>query len=265
MWGQIIGAVAGPLLGGLFGRGDKRRARRAQQQREAILRQMQALAGEGADRGRRFMDTYERDFLPVAREAIDAARQVGRPDLAGISADNATAFQNQRGAMQREMGRRGVNPLDGAWAGEQADLANAEAASLVFNRNAARRGAASERASALHSAAGLGQMPLSAGVNLFGNAQNALAGVASGHGDDAQMYRDSAAATSGAVSQMVGNVVGIATGGPKAGGAKSSSMPWGNFVQRVGSPSPNMQMPTGNSPMRYWGNTGQGWNFGGGY
>lgn len=240
MWQMILAQGASTLLGRLFSRGDRKRAKRAQQQQEAILRQIQALAGEGADRGRRFMDTYERDFAPVAREAVDAARQVGRPDFAAINADNATAFQQQGDAMTRSMQRAGINPLDGAWASAQADLRNNEAASLVLNRNTARRGAASDRFNALSGAASLGQMPLQAGISLFGNATSALGGVADRYSENANMYRDSAAATQQGVGQIIGNIAGSFKGGGKAGG-----IPWGNFVQRAGTPLRGNMAPTG--------------------
>lgn len=265
MFGQILAAVGSQLLGGLFSRGDRRRAKKAQKQQEAILRQLQALATEGAGRGREFLDTYQRDFLPVAREAIDAARQVGRPDLAGISADNATAFQQQGDAMVREMRRAGVNPLDGAWSGAISDLKNNEAASLVLNRNAARRVAANDRYTALSGAAGLGSMPLQAGLSMFGDAQSALAGVGDRYGQNAQMYRDSAAATTAAVSNLAGQTFGAfkATPGAPAGG---KNIPWGNFVQRVGTPNAMNMAPTGAGMPGYMPGTsaaGQWWGIGG--
>ncbi|MBP8177527.1 MAG: hypothetical protein KAX77_07125, partial [Xanthomonadales bacterium] len=204
----------------------------ARQAQEAMLAQLRALSAQSATRGNSFLDTYERDFAPVAREAVDAARQVGRPDLAGISADNASAFQQQRGAIQRQMQRAGVNPLDGMYGSIMGDLANAEGQSLVLNRNQARRGAAMDRYNALSGAAELGQMPLNAGINLIGSAGNMLSGGAQQYGQVAQGYSDSAAATSAAINNIAGMAAGYASGG--SGGANAGVKGQGQMVQSTG-------------------------------
>lgn len=277
MWPLVIMA-AGMVAGQLAGRSDRKRAKKARQAQEAMLAQLRALAAQSSTRGNSFLDTYERDFAPVAREAVDAARLVGRPDLAGISADNASAFQQQRGAIQRQMARAGVNPLDGMYGSIMSDLANEEGKSLVLNRNQARRGAAMDRYNALSGAAQLGQMPLQAGINLIGSAGNMLSGGAQQYGQVAQGYSDSAAATAAAISNIagmaaagVGNSGGAnagvkgqgtmvqsnskstapvgAVGASGAGPVYPSGVPWGDFVMRNG----GVRMPY------YGAGAGAGW------
>ncbi len=237
--------AASSIIGGIISSRGKKKANR---ERQKYLKKLTEMSQRLEQRGTNYLDTYDREFLPVAREAVDAARQVGRPDLAAISADNATAFGNQQGAMQRDMQRSGVNPLDGAWSSALGDVKNNEAASLVFNRNAARRGAATERYQALSGAAGLGLPMLQAGGNLLGQSAQTL-GAATDQGnrvaDGIQDRYDGIANSIGAAAgsfagggqKKVGGGAGM-VGGKSAGGGmvvdNQRGVPWNSFVSRAG-------------------------------
>lgn len=238
-------AAGATIIGGILG---NRGRKKAERERKAYLQKILAMSQRLEARGTGYMDTYDREFLPVAREAVDAARRVGRPDFAAINADNATAFQNQRGAMTREMQRAGVNPLDGAWASAMGDVANNEAASLVLNRNSARRGAAADRFNALSGAAGLGLPLLSAGSNLLGQAGSMLAEGGAHNERIAAGIQD----RYDQIANTIGAVAGTITGGGKAGGGSGivagggksapggmvvdnfKGVPWSSFVSRAG-------------------------------
>jgi len=117
-------------------------------------------------RGQAFIDRWDTEFSPVVREAIDAARQTGRPNLEAVTADNAAAFEAMRGRAERDLRRAGMTPADGAWLDTTENANNAEALSLVTGRNQERARAGMQRANAMISASQLGNPMLHLGADM---------------------------------------------------------------------------------------------------
>lgn len=263
MWEQVAVAVGSQLLGGLFGRKDRKRARQAEAQQRAIMAEMQRIGQQQMQRGQELINRWDAEFSPVIREAVNAARQTGQPNLEAVTADNAAAFEAMRGRAERDLRRAGMTPADGGWIDMTGNANNAEALSLVTGRNQERARAGMQRANAMISASQLGNPLLNLGADLersgmsfMGNAMYGQAGLL---GEQAQRFRDSAAGWQQAFGNLAGQIIGGM--GQNAGGAKVTGpapqirvdapqrpqfgvenlvtrgdrLPWGSFLSRAGS------------------------------
>ena len=222
MWAQIAVAAGSQILGSLFGRKDRRRARQAEAQQAAILAEMRRIGEQQMQRGQALINRWDQEFSPVVREAIDAARQTGRANLEAVTADNSAAFEAMRGRAERDLRRAGMTPADGGWLNMTDQANNAEALSLVTGRNQERARAGMQRANAMISASQLGNPLLNlgadierAGLGFMGGAMGNQAGLL---GDQAGRARESAAGWQAALGNLAGQAIG-GMGGGKSGTA----------------------------------------------
>lgn len=210
-WGQFA-AAAVSYLGSR--EANKKGKKKGKLEDQALQQQMDLARrqGEISEEQYQFWLTH---YKPLAEQAISEAQRDVVPDYAAITADNAGAYNSQRGSMTRQAQRYGMSPVDGAFGAALERSGADEAKSLVFNRNRAREGAKGQKLTNLMGVYGMGSgMP--------GLAATTAANAGSGFGNAANAY--------GAGAQQA---YGMAQQDAAGWGSFASSMPWQQLWSRV--------------------------------
>lgn len=167
---------------GPSGNGESRRYQnQADAQTGAMSRNAGALSGLGmqsARTGQGLIGSYNSTFLPVAQRMALQAELPEQPYIDQAVNDVGNQFGAARGAMARNLGRMGVNPNSGAWAGNEQDWALAEAAARSGAAGRSRLQLKRENFNRMGQVAGIGQGVLGAGAGLVGQGMGALSSAA---------------------------------------------------------------------------------------
>jgi hypothetical protein len=174
----LITMAASALLSAKQAKSAKNAQGKAQAAADKIENDRLALARKSDARAEELYGRYQRTFVPLEDQLIrDATRKVNPDVEAGLAAaDVESALATQRGALSRQIGRRGINPADGAVADAEARLALAGGKARAGASTMARRNAVADQRARLAQAVALGR-------NLPGMAYNYDAQAGSGLSD----------------------------------------------------------------------------------
>lgn len=181
----LIGAVAAPLVGGLFA-GDAASAPQQQyntanDQGSAVAGQQMALANNQDARAEEQWQRYKQTYAPAEDQMLEEAKGVGsvanQNKAAGDAAAGVSAsFANARDQLAKNPG---VNPSSQQYQQQAGQIALAEAASSASAQTGAREAVKDRATAQLTNAVSLGK-GLPASANSFATAGSAAAGSAGG-------------------------------------------------------------------------------------
>lgn len=222
---MAFAAIAAAVIGAYSANRSASNQRRATRgQRQATDQQMELAQRQAALAEQQYADWRE-NFFPLGLEMIDEARKDVRPDYARIAADNAGAFNAQRGGMTRAAQRMGINPQSGVWGTSMQRLGSEEAKTHVLARNRAREDGKGQRFRNMAAVYGMGSgMPGVAG-SVLGSAAGSAGNAAAGYGALAAAAGRAGAEEAAGWGQVVGSIpwgsIWSSMGGGTAGAAAS--------------------------------------------
>lgn len=205
-------ALAGLAVSVIGGMSANKKKKKAQKKQDAAAERQAALAERAAALAEEQYKDWKSTFFPLAQESAIEARKEVRPDYDRIAADNAGAYNAQRGSMVRSAQRYGMDPTDGAFGTSLARLGADEAKTGVLARNRAREDGKGQRLRNMAAVYGMGS-------GMAGNATAGLSGASSQFGNIAAGYGNTAA---GYAQEASNDAAGA--------GQAFGSIPWGQFM-----------------------------------
>ena len=232
-WIQLGVAAVGMLAG----RSAKKKQQKAAAAQQATADAQLQLSKDQQAFARKQYDDWYGTFFPLAGEAVSEARKDVRPDFERIAGDVRGQYEGQRGAMIRTAQRYGMNPADGAFSDNLAQLGNDEAKTHVLARNRARQDSKGQKLNNMMAAYGMGSGMPGLSAQTMAQSGASLGAAGAGYGNAAAAHGQNAADASYGVSNALG------------------SIPWGQFLNRgggganssAGPYSGGYQMPNGGS------------------
>ena len=219
------------LFSAIEGRKAAKAQRRAMAEQTAIMRRQQELAEKqfGIYEGEynRFNDTYS----PLEGEIIDQARTIGRPDYEGVlrraTTDYTKARDQTRGESMRTYQRMGVDPSNPMYMRGVGRTNVADALALSTARNMAREAERTRTQTlgfeARKQAYGMGTQRLGQFTGAPATAMSGFNNVASGFGQQADIYGQGAAGAYGVTGYALNNLANMDWSGFGRGGSKLAS------------------------------------------
>jgi hypothetical protein len=213
MWGLLIQAALGAYQAseakkqGKVQKKAEAARQRSEDERLAMARRSEAKADEADAR-------YKAVFQPIQDDLIREARRPINPDVQAGQAISDTEGQlaTARGALTRNLGRRGINPADGAVIDAEARLALAGGKARAAAGTMARRQAVADREGRLLRAAGLGSNLPGIGLNYASMAGSGLSDVLNSRSNEAAYQRWLSQQSGDALG---GSLAGILTSAPE--------------------------------------------------
>lgn len=152
---------------------------KAQAASDVIENEKLRLSREAEARADEQYARYQRTFVPLQDELIRNATRPINPDVdAGLAgADVEAQMATARGSLDRQIGRRGINPADGAVVDAESRLALAGGKARAAAMTSARRNAVADRNTRIAGAVGLGTSLPGMAYNYGAQANAGLASV----------------------------------------------------------------------------------------
>lgn len=165
---------------------------------DAIENERLALAREASARADEQYARYNRTFVPLQDQLIRDAQRSPSPDVAAglAAADTESQLATARGSLDRQIGRRGINPADGAVVDAEARLALAGGRARAGAMTAARRQAVADKNAKIANVVALGNGLPGTAYNFTAQAGAGLSSVGAGR-TNRSIYQDAIAGQAG--------------------------------------------------------------------
>lgn len=207
MWGALFNVALAAYQKDQGGKQSKAQ-KAAQRRAEQLENERISLARKSDARGEEQYARYMNTFVPLQDELIREAKRPANPDVAAgqATADVEDQLATARGSLSRQIGRRGINPADGAVIDAEARLALAGGKARAGAATMARRQAVSDRNARIAAVAGMGQSLPGTAYNFSAQAGGGLSDALNYAGNDLNYQRYLSGQTGEAFGNTASNI-----------------------------------------------------------